>query len=119
MREAAQSLIGTHDFSAFCASDDEHDNRVRTLYEVSLVDNYAGSPDLLGLEIRGSAFLKNMVRIIAGTLVEVGRDRMTTQRFSQLLDPTATRQEAGETAPAHGLTLVSVKLGRGKKSGSI
>ena len=63
-------------------------------------------------EVTGSAFMKNMVRILTGTLVEVGLDRMTPAAVSALLAPGAERRAAGPTAPALGLTLVSMVLGR-------
>jgi tRNA pseudouridine38-40 synthase len=112
MQQATQRLIGTHDFGAFRASDDTHKTTVRTIHYVRLIENYYASPDILGIEVRGTAFLKNMIRIIAGTLVEIGRGRMTIEQFEGLLEPGADRKKAGETAPAHGLTLVSVTLGR-------
>jgi tRNA pseudouridine38-40 synthase len=62
--------------------------------------------------VRGSAFMKNMVRIIAGTLVAVGRGRLSPAEVVALLQPSATRHKHSETAPAHGLTLVHVTLGR-------
>jgi tRNA pseudouridine38-40 synthase len=112
MREAARALVGKHDFNAFRASDDSHRTTVRTIHEVRIADDYQGSPELLAIEVRGTAFLKNMVRIMAGTLVEVGRGRLTAEQVAELLQAGARRGQAGETAPAHGLTLVSVALGR-------
>ncbi len=112
MREAAQALTGKHDYNAFRASDDSHRTTVRTLHEVRIVEGYDGSPELLAIEVRGTAFLKNMVRIMAGTLVEVGRGKLSVEQVTALLDPDARRGQAGETAPPHGLTLVEVALGR-------
>lgn len=112
MRDAAGVLVGTHDFGAFCASDDAHDSKVRTIHQVRLLEEFDSSPDLLAVQVRGTAFLKNMVRIMVGTLVEVGRGRLTPRQVASLLDPQADRRQAGETAPPYGLTLVCVKLGR-------
>ncbi len=70
--------VGTHDFRAFRATDDEHKSTTRTIYRARLLENVYQSPDILGIEVCGTAFLKNMVRIVAGTLVEVGRGRMTS-----------------------------------------
>jgi len=110
MRSAAQALLGTHDFRAFRAADDERENTLRTLHEVTLIENFRDQPNVLALEVRGSAFMKNMVRIIAGTLLSVGRGKLTPEQVAALLGPDAVRHPRQETAPAHGLTLVRVSL---------
>lgn len=112
MREAASSLIGTHYFGAFRAADDRRENAQRTLHRVDLIEGFHDRPHLLALEVQGSAFMKNMVRIIAGTLVAVGRGRLSPADVAALLQPPAARHKHSETAPAHGLTLVRVTLGR-------
>jgi len=112
MTEAAKALVGTHDFRAFRASGDERENTVRTLTEVSIVRPFGGRDDLVAIEVRGTAFMQHMVRIIVGTLVEVGRERMSPEELAALLDPTGSRDRAGETAPACGLLLVEIELGR-------
>ena len=112
MREAARVLTGRHDYHAFRASDDSHRTTVRTLHELRIVEGYGGSAELLAVEVRGTAFLKNMVRIMAGTLVEVGRGKLSVEQVAALLSPDARRGQAGETAPPHGLTLVEVALAR-------
>lgn len=116
MEEAASFLVGTHDFRAFRAAGDERENTVRTLTEVSIVRRASGRDDLVAIEVRGTAFMQHMVRILAGTLVEVGRERMRPQEIARLLAPQATRAQAGETAPACGLLLVEVELGRNERS---
>jgi tRNA pseudouridine38-40 synthase len=113
MREAALRLVGTHDFAAFRGAGDDRENTTRTLSEVELVPRFGGDATLLAIEVRGTAFMKNMVRILAGTLVEVGRGRTTPEEIEALLAPGVGRTEAGPTAPAHGLTLVEIALGRG------
>jgi tRNA pseudouridine38-40 synthase len=112
MRETAAILVGTHDFRAFRASDDQRPNTQRTLYRVELIPAWHGRSELLALEVQGSAFMKNMVRILAGTLIAVGKARLSPRQVAALLTPTATRSRLSETAPAHGLTLVQVRLGR-------
>jgi tRNA pseudouridine38-40 synthase len=112
MREAAQVLVGTHDFHALRASDDGRENTVRTIFEVTLQEHHRQSPELLAIEVRGDSFLKAMVRIMVGTLVEVGRNRISPEQVRHLLEPGGMRQQGGETAPARGLTLVDVRLGR-------
>lgn len=112
MRSAARELLGTHDFHAFRAADDERENTVRTLSRIDILDGWAGDPRLVALEVDGNAFMKNMVRIIAGTLVDVGRGALAPSDVAALLGPNARRHQAGPTAPAHGLTLISTRLGR-------
>ena len=112
MRAAAAALVGTHDFRAFRSADDARDNSVRTLYAVDVVASHDADPTLWRIDVRGTAFMKNMVRIIAGTLIDVGRGRIPLERVASLLGSDAQRDEAGQTAPAHGLTLLDVKLGR-------
>jgi tRNA pseudouridine38-40 synthase len=112
MHRAAAALVGTHDFRAFRASDDVRENATRTLHSVDLLEGFHDQPHVLALEVRGSAFMKNMVRIIAGTLIAVGRGRMTPEEVAASLHAAATRSRLADTAPAHGLTLVHVTLGR-------
>ena len=112
MREAAAQLLGEHDFRAFRAADDLRENTIRTLHRVELIEHYLSRPKLLALEVQGSAFMKNMVRILAGTLIAVGRRKLTAADVGALLGPAALRSRYAETAPAHGLTLVHVRLGR-------
>jgi tRNA pseudouridine38-40 synthase len=112
MRDAASSLVGTHDFRAFRAGDDVRENATRTMHSLELIEAFHEDAHVLALEVRGSAFMKHMVRIIAGTLVSVGRGRMRAEDVPGLLGPAAVRSKLSETAPAHGLTLVRVTLGR-------
>jgi tRNA pseudouridine38-40 synthase len=112
MARAGATLEGTHDFQAFRASNDECDTSVRTLTKVRLDTRYGGDSDLWAIDVVGTAFLKNMVRIIAGTLVDVSRGHLDESAVPALLSAEASRGDAGETAPAHGLTMVSVTLGR-------
>lgn len=111
MRAAARTLEGEHDFHAFRAVNDERKTTVRTLFAVRVLED-AVRPDVLNIEVTGTAFMKNMVRILAGTLVDVGRGRYTPQSVAEMLAPGASRQDTGPTAPAQGLTLVSMLLGR-------
>ncbi|MET0385666.1 MAG: tRNA pseudouridine(38-40) synthase TruA [Polyangiales bacterium] len=112
MRAAGAALIGTHDFRAFRAADDLRENTQRTLHRVELIEDFRAQPNVIALEVKGSAFMKNMVRIIAGTLVAVGRGRLTPNDVAGLLSADAVRHRHSETAPAQGLTLVHVTLGR-------
>jgi tRNA pseudouridine38-40 synthase len=104
MRAAAAVLVGTHDFRGFRAADCEREETVRTVTAIEIAPR---ERQLVEIEVRGTAFLKNMVRIIAGTLVAAGLGRMTTDDVARVLE-TGDRTLAGQTAPAHGLTLVEV-----------
>ena len=112
MRDAARRLLGTHDFRAFRSLSDERENTVRTLFDLRVIAGFEGREDLLALEVEGNAFLKNMVRILAGTLVDVGRRHFAPDHIDELLGPDGHRTRGGPTAPAHGLCLVRVDLGR-------
>jgi tRNA pseudouridine38-40 synthase len=112
MREAAAHLVGTLDYRAFRAADDVRDNTVRTLWSIALTEGFAGDSTLLAIDVHGTAFMKQMVRILSGTLVDIGRGRIPLSRAPKLVGPNAQRKDAGLTAPAHGLTLVHVELGR-------
>lgn len=109
MREAAAHLVGRHDFSAFRAADCRAHHAVREVREVSISGS---SGEVLSIEVEGTAFLKHMVRNIVGSLVEVGKGR---QRPAWLREVLASRDRtlAGQTAPAHGLTLVEVRYDGG------
>jgi tRNA pseudouridine38-40 synthase len=104
MRAAAAILVGTHDFAGFRAADCGREDTVRT---ISAFDVSERGDGVVEVEVRGTAFLKNMVRIMVGTLVAVALGKMTTAGVARALE-TGDRTLAGQTAPAHGLTLVEV-----------
>lgn len=103
MNQAAALLVGEHDFRAFRASDCERKTTVRLLRQVEVQRQGA----LVTIDVEGTAFLKNMVRIIAGTLVAVGRGELAVADVARLLLD-GDRTKAGTTAPAAGLTMVRV-----------
>lgn len=106
MREAAQHLVGDHDFAAFRAVGCSARTTVRHIQSLELA--WADTePSLLVLDVRGNAFLRNMVRIIAGTLSDVGEGRFTPAQVAELLEG-KDRTKGGQTAPAHGLELMQV-----------
>ncbi|MBX5483253.1 MAG: tRNA pseudouridine(38-40) synthase TruA [Myxococcaceae bacterium] len=111
MREAAAHLAGRHDFSAFRAADCAAKHAVREITALTI----EARDGELALTIDGTAFLKHMVRNIVGTLVEVGRGRHPPGWAREVLE-SKDRTRAGPTAPAHGLTLVEVRLGAGPRS---
>lgn len=112
MRSAASCFAGTHDFRAFRSADDERERTVRTMREVRVDVGFAGDPKQIAIVVTGDAFMKQMVRILAGTLVDVGRGRIDAEQIPSLLGERARREDAGQTAPPHGLTLVQIVLGR-------
>lgn len=112
MRAAARELTGTHDYRAFRQADDVRENTMRTLHSIEVIEAYTGDPTMIAIEVRGTAFMKNMVRILAGTLIDVGRGRLPLASVPRMLGGEADRIDSGQTAPAHGLTLVRVELGR-------
>ena len=104
MRAAAAQLVGEHDFSAFCANRHMKKTAVRNLRDVEI--------SRMGGEIRialtADGFLYHMVRIVVGTLLEVGAGRRAPEEMRAIL-ASRDRMEAGPTAPAQGLTLWSVR----------
>ncbi|MCA9529282.1 MAG: tRNA pseudouridine(38-40) synthase TruA [Myxococcales bacterium] len=112
MRAAADVLSGRHDFRAFRAASDTRDNSVRTLHAVRMLPGFAGEAALLAIEYDGDAFMTHMVRILTGTLVEVGRGRIAPGSLVAQLGPRGRRESVGPTAPPGGLTLVRVDVGR-------
>lgn len=105
MRAAATHLIGEHDFSAFRAAGCTAKTPHRRVDAIDLDD---GDPELLVVDVRGNAFLRMMVRIIVGTLTEVGTRRMSPGQVAEIL-ASKDRTRAGITAPAHGLELIEVR----------
>ena len=101
MQRAADYLKGEHDFKSFCSVNTVAETTVRTIYDISVEK----SGDMISIRVTGSGFLYNMVRIIAGTLMEVGRGNIMPEKMPDILNA-LDRTKAGPTAPACGLTLV-------------
>lgn len=108
MRREAEALIGTHDFRAFRGRNDFRTHTVRTIRSVEIAPA-ALEPRVLELTITGNAFLYNMVRIIAGTLVDVGRGKKAPGAVLRALH-SGDRLDLGMTAPAGGLYLADIDL---------
>lgn len=104
MRSAAALLTGTHDFLSFCASTKDVKGTVRTIYKTELIEE----GDMLTLRITGNGFLYHMVRIIAGTLLEVGKGSFPAGHVGEIL-AAKDRGAAGPTARACGLTLIGIR----------
>ncbi len=103
MEEAAGYLTGTHDFRSFCANKKMKKSTVRTIYEIRITE----LPKELQIDYQGDGFLYNMVRILTGTLIEIGRGSRKPEEIQAILEG-RDRGLAGFTAPARGLTLVEV-----------
>lgn len=101
MRQAAAYLEGEHDFRSFCSVKTAADSTVRTVYALDVEEQ---GPDI-AIRVCGNGFLYNMVRIIAGTLMEVGKGKLEPKQMPAILQA-CDRTAAGPTAPACGLTLV-------------
>lgn len=109
MRAAARALIGEHDFRSFCVAESAEGQRtVRRVDDIELTEGEAFGEPYLEVRVVGNAFLHSMVRVIVGTLVEVGRGRREPQWVADVLEA-RERSAAGPTAPAHGLTLHEVR----------
>ena len=108
MRLAAAPLRGRHDFAAFRAADCERRTTVREIHNLELA---RADDDEIVIEVTGDAFLKNMVRIMVGTLVAAGRGALEPPEVAAIRDG-RDRTRAGMTAPAQGLCLVEVLFDR-------
>lgn len=108
MRREAEDLIGTHDFRAFRGSADFRTKTTRTISKVEVVAHPAPSR-VLQISVTGNAFMYHMVRIIAGTLVDVGRGRCAPGVFRRAI-ASGNRLDLGMTAPAEGLYLDVIEL---------
>jgi tRNA pseudouridine38-40 synthase len=107
MHEAGQALVGRHDFSSFESAGSERPDSVRTIQELVVVRGCGDLCHRVMIAVAGDGFLYNMVRTIVGTLVEVGRRRRSVSWPAEVL-AAKDRRSAGQTAPPHGLFLVSV-----------
>jgi tRNA pseudouridine38-40 synthase len=104
MQTAAKIFEGCHDFAAFCAAGSSVGSTVRNIYSLNL---YAADNGEIWIDVIGNGFLYNMIRILAGTLIETGLKKRTLFELKNVLE-SCDRNNAGFTAPAQGLTLIEV-----------
>jgi len=104
MHRAGQEMVGKHDFRSFQSTGSKRVSTVRTIFSVEVT----WEPPLLSIEVRGDGFLYNMIRILVGTLVEVGRGRRPAGEMAAVL-AACDRGVAGQTAPPQGLILLQVE----------
>lgn len=103
MKKAAQHFIGTHDFKGFCSTGSSVKTTVRQINWITL-EEYEGT---IIIKVNGNGFLYNMVRIMVGTLIEIGQGRMNPDMMPDIL-ASLDREKAGKTAPAKGLSLYEI-----------
>lgn len=103
MNEACAHLIGEHDFTSFCSIGTQAKDFVRTIEAAEVTRE----GEMIRFRIRGNGFLYNMVRIIAGTLIEIGGGKREASEMKEILEA-KDRSAAGPTAPAQGLTMVEI-----------
>ncbi|MCI8857965.1 MAG: tRNA pseudouridine(38-40) synthase TruA [Lachnospiraceae bacterium] len=105
MQQAAQYLIGKHDFQSFCSVKSSVENTVRQILSCNVEKS---QDDVITIRVTGTGFLYNMVRIIAGTLILVGVGEMKPEQIPEILNQ-MQRSAAGPTAPAQGLTMIGIQ----------
>lgn len=104
MVEASEFLVGTHDFQSFTTLKSKKKSTVKTIYSINIIKN----DNIIEIEVKGNSFLWNMVRIICGTLIEVGKGNLKPSDMEKILNQ-LKRQDAGPNAPAHALFLKEVE----------
>ena len=104
MKKAIKYFEGEHDFKAFKSSGTSSKSSIRTIYSASLVTEGTS----IGIDLTGNGFLYNMVRIIVGTLVDVGLGRIKAEDIPKIIE-SKDRTKAGKTLPPHGLMLLKVE----------
>lgn len=104
MRQAAEYMMGTMDFTSFCGNKHMKKSAVRSVYAIHIEEK----PQELIITYRGNGFLQNMIRIMTGTLIEVGQGKKSPEDIPVILKA-KNRELAGYTVPAQGLTLLEVK----------
>ncbi len=105
MKKGADLLCGTHDFKSFCTNKRMKKSSIRTIYDIKIEQQKDN--ELLLITFHGNGFLYNMVRIMVGTLIEIGLGIRTPEAINEAFDG-LDRSLAGHTAPAKGLFLINV-----------
>lgn len=107
MQQAADYLVGEHDFKSFCTPKEDVENTVRTIYFIRVIRE----GNMVRIQINGNGFLYNMVRIIVGSLLKVGMGMIPPEEVKNILEA-RDRTRAGHKAAACGLTLVGIEYGQ-------
>lgn len=106
MRQAGKAFLGTHDFAGFCSAGAQVKTTVRTIYDLQIWEEERDH--LIRVQVTGNGFLYNMVRIIVGTLLEVGKGNLPVENMEKIIQ-SCDRSQAGPTAPAKGLKLLQIQ----------
>jgi len=109
MQAAARYLVGSHDFCSFAAAVEEDQDTVRTVFRCEVTQGGAGERDWITIDVEGSGFLHHMARLIAGTLIDIGRGHWPPEHIADIL-AARDRAAAGHLAPAGGLCLEWVQF---------
>lgn len=105
MQEAANYIVGEHDFKSFCSAGAQVKSTIRTVYSLDVIKD---QDDIVRIRITGNGFLYNMVRIIVGTLTRVGLGNGKPEEVEDIMKA-CDRSKAGPTAPARGLSLIEIQ----------
>ena len=109
MKAACPYFTGEHDFKSFCSIHTQAETTVRTIYSLEVTEQKLDSQGrLIRIRVTGNGFLYNMVRILAGTLIQIGLGAYAPEDVAAMLEA-RDRQAAGPTAPAKGLTLLGMR----------
>ena len=103
MKQASKFFIGEHDFKAFRASGTSSKSSIRIISNIEITQKY----DRIYIDYTGNGFMYNMIRILSGTLVDVGLGKIQPEQIAEIID-SKDRSRAGKTLPAHGLYLIEV-----------
>jgi len=109
MRAAAQHLVGSWDFCSFAANTDKKPDTMRTVFRCDVAQGLEGDHDLITIDIEADGFLHHMARIVAGTLIAIGRGHWRPEHMAEILKA-RDRMAAGHLAPASGLCLEWIKF---------
>lgn len=109
MQAAARQLAGSHDFRSFAAAVEEGESTVRTIFRCDVTPGCDGDPDAIAIDVEGDGFLHHMVRILAGTLIDIGRGHWPPEHMAEIL-AARDRKAAGHLAPASGLCLEWIRF---------
>lgn len=104
MQKAASYVVGVHDFKSFCSANSQSETTVREIYSCTVEKD----GDIITIRVTGNGFLYNMVRILAGTLIQIGDGRKSPEDMIKILEA-CDRGAAGPTAPACGLTMIGLE----------
>lgn len=107
MKKACVAFIGKHDFVGFCSSGAQVQSTIRTIYSLEILEHNISGGNIITIRIQGDGFLYNMVRIIAGTLLEVGKGKINHLDMEEII-ASCDRTRAGITALARGLKLIEI-----------